>query len=319
MKPDFYDIERDGITQGLLGTWRQCREAAWLFLQGYSLRGTTMGLTFGNLIHAILDLVYSDIQNGKLKQLPEPKRIKTYIQKVEGIWEEENPRADKQTIEYKEHSFLLAEAIMPFYFQYWHKDLKIDWMGVEQHFAVPYKLEDGRKTILRGKMDGLYSPRKPWLFETKAKSQINENNLVDILPLDFQNNFYLYNVRSIHKIQPAGVKYNVIRRTQMTQGKKENIKQFAARVAADVEKRPEHYFYRYEIIIGKDEMDKFEKELQGQIVEFYDWWQDKVAHYRNPNQCETKYGRCNYLGICAGPNYSQYEKRKKVFRELEDF
>jgi hypothetical protein len=115
---------------------------------------------------------------------------------------------------------------MPLYFKFWHKDKNLNWIGVEQEFDVPYVLKDGRKTRLRGKMDGLYKKNGIWLFETKSKSRIDEGTIVDALPLDFQNKFYLSVARKLHKIQPSGVKYNIIRRTQMEQRKNETAKKF---------------------------------------------------------------------------------------------
>jgi hypothetical protein len=329
----WYNIQTDGITQGLLNNFRTCRESTLLFLSGWSQKGSSMALTFGNIVHAVLELIYGDIQKGKLKSLPALKQVHGYILTVEKIWEKENPKADQKLLEMKEFAFLLAEAIMPIYFEFWHKDLAITWMGLEQQFTIPYALQDGRKTVLRGKMDGLYKKGGIWLFETKSKSRIDEGTLVDVLPMDFQNNFYLSCVRRLHKIQPAGARYNIIRRTGMSQGKKENIKQFSQRVVEDIRKRPEYYFMRFELSIGKEEMNKFDSQLADQFVEFYNWWEtltgktsivpasalQKIAHYPNPSQCETKYGRCWALDICAQDNYRNYEKRSQVFRELEDF
>ena len=315
---EFYNIEKDGITQGLLSTWRNCRQLAWIYLQGYSQKSGSLALTFGTIVHAILERVYGDLQKGK-KSLPSRPELLAYIKLVEKDWEKENPRATKEELEQKEQCLLLVESIMPLYFQFWHKDKFLKWVGVEQEFNIPYQLKDGRKTRLRGKMDGVFKKNGIWLFETKAKSRIDEGALVDVLPLDFQNKFYLSALRKQHKLQPSGVKYNVVRRSQMEQRKDETAKKFSQRVAADITKRPDYYFLRFEISIDKQELDKFDQELEDQIKEFYDWWEEKIAHYSNPSQCETKYGRCWGLGICSGQGTNKYEKRKQVFRELEDY
>lgn len=321
MKTDcFYNIEKDGITQGLLSTWRNCRESAWRFLQGWSPRKTNMPFTYGNIIHAIIEKIYRDMQKKILTKIPDKKKINNYISCVERQWEKENPRASVELLKQKEESFLIAEAIMPIYFDYWHKDFEeMPWLGVEQEFNNKIILKDGRKTALRGKVDGVYKKNGIWLFETKNKSRIDESTLVDVLPLDFQNKFYLYNLVLNHVGIPSGIKYNIIRRTQMEQGKKETLKQFSQRLTKDILKRPDFYFIRYEIGIDKEELELFSIELMGQITEFYDWWDEKIAHYSNPSQCETKYGRCWALSICSGQNFNQYIKRERVFRELEDF
>jgi hypothetical protein len=320
-KEAFYDIERDGITQGLLTIWRTCRESARLFLQGYSQKNNnSMGTTFGTIGHGINEKVYGAMQKGKLTDIPSAGLIKKYTKEVEKIWQEENPRASKEAIEQKEFALLLAETVMPLYFEYWHKDIKkMNWIGVEQEFDIPYTLKDGRKTRLRGKMDGVYKNNGVWLFETKCKSKISEGTLVDVLPLDFQNNFYLSAINKLLNVQPKGIKYNIIRRTLMEPKKNETLPNFAKRVVLDIKKRPEFYFIRFELATDSSDLKKFNKELENQIKEFYDWHQGILSHYPNPSQCETKYGRCWALGICAGNNLHQYEKRKKVFRELEDY
>lgn len=312
----FYSLEKDGITQGLLCSWRDCREKASLFLQGYTQNKTSMGLTYGTIVHSILEKAYRSISKGEIKNFPTEKQVKHWVSIVEKEWEKENPRASREELSNKETSCLIAEATLPSYFDYWRKDFKeLKWLSIEEEFKIPYE----NKTLLRGKFDGVYERKgKLWLFETKAKSMIREGVLVDTLPMDFQVNFYLYCLKRIYKRIPAGVKYNVVRRIGLEQRKKETIKQYVKRCVEDVESRPEFYFLRFESIISNEEMNKFEEELKKQINEFIFWFKTKDNHYRNPNQCETKYGACWALGLCSGSSVHLYSKRKTVFKELED-
>lgn len=317
----FYDVERDGLTQGLLQMWKDCRERARLFLQGWSKKEASMGLTYGSILHGVLEKGYKAISGGILKTIPNQKQVLVWIRMTEQEWERDNPRADKKAIEFKELACLIAEATIPFYFEYWRKDFKdFRWLALEKGFNLPYALPDGRKTLLRGKMDGVYRSPKLWLFETKTKSRINEGTLLDILPQDFQVLFYYSALHKIYKEIPAGVKYNIVRRIQLEQRKKESLREFAKRCVEDIQKRPEFYFIRYEIALDKQDMEKFEKELANQIWDFYYWLKNPLTcHYKNPGQCETKYGQCNMLSLCAVQRPHLYEKRKTVFRELEDF
>lgn len=314
-----YDPATMGITQGLLNRWRNCREDCWLFLQGWSSKSVNKGLTFGNLIHAVLEKIYQDLQKGKLNNLPDQGQVLKYIAVVEKTWELENPRATKEAIEQKEASLLILEAIMPIYFEFWHKDLKeLPWIGVEHEFKVPYKLMDGRTTFLRGKMDGIFKRNGIWLFETKSKARIDESTLVDVLPLDFQNNFYIVCAGLLLQKPLSGVKYNIVRRSQMEQKKDETVKGFSERMVEDIRKRPEFYFIRYEIAIDQADQEKFKLDLLNQVTEFYDWWDEKIGHYPNPSNCETKYGRCWALEICSAKNYQNHQIRPQVFNELSE-
>jgi len=124
----FYNLEKDGITQGLLMTWLACRKKARWFLQGYSPKSVSMGLTFGTIVHGINEYAYASIHKGSLKTVPSSQLVRTYIKQVEAQWRLDNPRADKSSLENLELALLIAEATMPLYFDYWKKDLKeIKW------------------------------------------------------------------------------------------------------------------------------------------------------------------------------------------------
>lgn len=314
----FYDIEKHGVTQGLLENWMSCRAKALWFLKGWVVKSPSYPLTHGSITHAVLELAYEDVRLGKLKTWPSKDQTMGYIKKIEKIWHSENRHADKKALEFAELSLLVCEATMPFYFEYWHKDIKnMKWEKIEGNFATPFTLPDGRKTILRGAMDGVYVNPKRWLFETKTKSRLDEEALVQYLPFELQVNFYIMNLILQGGEIPRGVLYNVIRRTGMKQGKKENIRQFAKRISEDIIEHPDHYFKRMEVSISRDELEFFRQEVTGMITDFYNWFEGKVPHYRHTGHCETKYGRCEYLNAESG-SMTFYEKRKSVFRELED-
>lgn len=314
----FYNIERDGITQGLLANWMACRLKALWFLKGWVLTNPSFPLTHGSITHGILEKVYEDIRLRKIKEHPDKRQTLVYISQIEKQWHKENPNADKKTLEFVELSLLVAEATMPAYFEWWHKDVKtISWEKIEGNFVTPFTLPDGRKTLLRGAMDGVYQNPRRWLFETKTKGRINAFDLVDYLPFELQVNFYLLNLRLQGGDLARGVMYNIIRRSQLRQGKKENVKKFAQRMSEDIIEHPDKYFIRMEVSISRDEQDRFLQEITGTIKDFYDWYEGKVPHYRNTGHCETKYGRCEYLTAETG-SMAPYMKRKSVFRELED-
>lgn len=319
-KKVFYNIEKHGVTQSLLSMFLECREKARLYLKGWDSKYHKLGMTYGTVGHGVLELAYTDIMKNKKKVPPSKKEVLRYVKQVEKQWYKENIKPDKSGIEMLEYSLALAETTLPVYFDFWKKDIQeIKWAGLEQSFALPYELPDGRKTVIRGKKDGEFFNKGLWLFENKFKSIISEGDLVDTLSFETQVLLYIWALKEIYKEMPQGVVYNIIRRTCLRQGKAESLSKFAKRVALDIEKRPDFYFIRFEVAIEPYELQEFEIRLRGIITDFYDWWTGQVPHYRNTYQCLGKYGRCLHLPVCNAGDFSALKKRKAVFKELEDF
>jgi hypothetical protein len=326
----FYDPERDGVTFSLLTTWKNCRERARLFLNGWASKRNSLGMVFGGLTHGINQRMYEDVKAGKLTELPSEQYIKKLCREVEAIWKEENPRADAESMQYLEFSMILIEALMPLYFKYWKKDFALLWQRVEAEFKVPIEIEHpyraGRilRTFIRGKMDGSYrrtAKARPWLFETKTKSNLGERGegeLADILPHELQANIYLIHLWWMEKVLPEGLLYNIIRRPGLRQKKKESVVKFARRVAEDVRRRPEYYFVRMQMRVEKKDLERNELELRDMVSDFLMWWNGLAGHYKNSDACQNKYGTCAMLPICSRGDYSGFYKREKVFRELAD-
>jgi len=320
ISPKFYQYSRDGITQGLLAKFLSCREETKLFLDAWTPKGIgSPGLLFGNIMHSCLERYYNDIKTRRIKNEPDRAYVCKLVSSVEKLYMRHYNACDNATRQLLGLSFGIAEATLPSYIRKWWKadSAKIKWMGLEEQFKIPYSTKEGNKTFLRGKKDGVFSNPGLWLFETKTKSQINEGNLMDTLWFEHQVNFYLYAMKKIYGKEPKGVLYNIIRRTSLERKKTESLQAFVKRVAADVEKRKDFYFIRYEISLTSSELAIWEKQLEGMIEDFINWREGKLPHYRNTGQCIMKYGKCPMLAICSSGNYNFHQKRKEVFVELE--
>jgi hypothetical protein len=315
----FYDYRRDGITQSLLTRFLECRQKAAYDLEGWTPRTTPASMTQGTIGHGVLQLVYEAHRTGELKGVPDEVYIKKTIKLVEEVWKKENPKVSKQMAQDLEMASLLVGAVLPEYFKFWKDDFKtIKWEKLEGSFKVPYSVKDGRKTFLKGKMDGVFKRKGLWLFESKFKGMINEGDIIDTLAIDLQVLLYLSVLRILHKQTPEGVLYNVVRRPGLKLGKAESLVKFAKRVREDVVGRPEWYFYRFEVSTSKKELEKWGVQLEGLVKDFMDWRDGKVATYNNPNSCVSKYGRCWGLTPCVSGDFFSLQKRKTVFRELEE-
>lgn len=322
----FYDMLRDGVTQSLIAMWLTCRQKARLYLEGWDSRYHSPALTYGSIGHAALEHAYKAIQNGDMTCSPTPRHSGLIMDKVEKQWLAENVKPNKEALQYMETSLALVEITLPRYFDYWKKDFKgMQWLGLEENFKVMCPIAPDGKLInvpVRGKRDGRFRIKGGlWLFETKFKSMISEGDIVDSLAIDFQVMLYIWAMYEETKRgeTPKGVLYNIVRRTALKQRVDESLVSFVKRVAADMDKRPDFYFMRMESAVTQGDIVKFEWDLMGIVKEIYLWWRGEAAHYKNTYSCIGKYGRCSFLPVCTGPDYSSLVKRKTVFKELEDF
>lgn len=323
----FYDPLRDGVTYSALEVFRRCKEMSRLNLRGITSRATSTSMVFGQIAHGALQTVYDAVRTKRLRPgVPSPEYVKRVLELTEGVWKRENPRASSETMQHLEYSMLLAHATLPKYFNYWSGDFtgKIKWLALEKEFKIPVAVPvtwqaKPFKTFLRGKMDGNFRQDGLRLFETKTKSHIDDETISAILPYELQVHIYMWAMRRMHRELPSGVRYNLIRRPQLRQSKKETLHQFAMRCADDVKKRPDWYYMRLDMDVSRHDLDAFEGELMDLLADFLGWWYGHEGHYRNSGQCENKYGKCHFLPICGRKEFATFYRRDTVFRELEEF
>lgn len=219
--------------------------------------------------------------------------------------------------------------------------------------------DTGYRTInLRGKRDGIFvypeRPNELWVFETKTKSRIDEEGLLASLGFNMQAMLYAYVTREQYKskvvqdnrtpkqggvlprgeIVPAvvkGILYNVIRRPGQKLKVGEPLAAFFGRVAAEIEKDPDHYFKRQVITLQPNDLDDWATTVLFPILnQLLDWWESVSAtpstpfnpqsdlHYFNPNALFNTYGRCHLFNLITSGNKFMYKKRRHVFPELEE-
>jgi hypothetical protein len=324
LSKDRYDPERDGISPTLLSKWKSCREKALLTLKGWKSRRPNQGQTFGTLIHAVLERVYTQIQNGTLGTIPSQKLVTKICREVEKKWREQNTKADSETLQMMQMMMLLAEAITPAYFTFWNKDLvRMDWYHLEQFVGSSQRLTTfgNHRSFLRGKLDGAFTMNKDksgrlWLFETKTKSQIGEKteaNLVDIMPHETQTNLYLGALQDATGGKtPAGVLLNIVRRPALKLKKGESLKAFAARVTKDIQSRPDWYFLRLRLEIEPKDLLRQRQNSNALMSDFLAWYHGEVPHYKNSDQCEAKHGTCEFLKMCSrGDTSGMYQSKPR--------
>lgn len=314
----FYDHLRDGLTQGLLGSFLSCRQKATLVLEGLSPQSTRSYLDFGVLAHGCLEAMYNRTRALYPKPwIPKPDEIVSIITTQGDGWKADRKILTPESEQELELHLGLLEALLPAYVRFWTDDFSgaFQWLQVETQFRVP---APGHPELpLVGKIDGAFErgPKSLWLFETKTKSRITDG-LEEALPLNIQVQFYLYALSQLTGRKPRGVLYNIVRRPGLKQRKDETLVQFLDRVKADVNSRPDFYFLRYECPVLEDEMAQFVRSLEVMVDEFIKWRKGELKTFMNGSSCMREFA-CTYLPVCSTGSRVGYQIRERVFMELE--
>jgi len=327
-----WDLFRDGVTQGYLAAFLDCPEKIHLGLvHGWTQRVKHGALQFGSIVHDCLENIYRTysrakyVSKGNLTEVVlwtlkgnQERDERKMLEKHGGL----TPRVT-DLAELREH-YGLAEVLLPAYFHNWVKDFSnFEWQELEHEFRVPYSCSkflglDLPDIPLRGKRDGVFrTNRKLWLFETKTKSRIEEDNLADQIPMNLQVNLYLTTMALDYGEWPAGTVYNIIRKPGLRRGATEPLRDYLSRVREDVEKRPSFYFVRFNVAVTEDELRAWQHQLHGIMRSLVSWYQGDW-HYRNPSACTGRRGVCGFLPVCARNEYAGLELKETPFPELQE-
>jgi hypothetical protein len=294
---------KDGITQGLLGDFIDCRQRAEYRCQGWRTIGISRAMEFGSLFHALLEAWYT---NWGLTPI-------SVLRQVEPIWRK-RARLLGDEAQAVEKDLAVAGALFQRYCTFWLKqDTKKKWLELEGVFDQPW---NGYR--LRGRCDGLYERGGVWLFETKTKSTLVEDNIAKALAFDWQSLYYILAKEAQTGKKIAGVCYNVIRTPSLKLGQDERLPDYCKRLGEDVDKRPDWYFMRYECAYTRKGVEWAAVELRNKLAEFDTWAHGQSQTYCNQASCCSRW-QCSFLPACATGSMVGFERmRKWRYHELEE-
>ena len=127
--------------------------------------------------------------------------------------------------------------------------------------------------------------------------------------------FYLVNDWLTSGVFAKGIVYDIIQKPALRQGVNETLKHFIDRCKGDVD---DSYFLRIKVPISEEKIKYwYEHDLKYIMRDFHAWATGITASYKNPTQCETRYGMCKYIKVCGMKDFSGLQKKTKVFSELE--
>ena len=111
---------------------------------------------------------------------------------------------------------------------------------------------------------------------------------------------------------------NIIRKTLLRQGKKEDAASYESRIRTDVHSRPDWYFVRMKMKIEKADILRMQKNIGALIQDFMNWWYGVTPHYLNDNSCYEFHRPCDMLQKCTYGDTRDLFQRRSIFSELED-
>lgn len=335
----------DGITFSALSKWQTCPEQFSLqWIDGLTPKAISIPLEFGSVIHYALENQDKSTPHEVIHRITDHYRKYRSSTLVNS--------SERDTLNY---ILGLAEIVFPHYCEYWkHDDSKIDWIGREEKFKVPYSfptVDGSREILLRGMRDGLYNLKDHdevfGIFETKTKSRIVESEIIANLNYDMQTMIYCFATYLTTGRYPNQVKYNVIRRPDTYRRKGEALDSFLRRVNEDIAKRPDFYFMRYTATILQADIDRFAKQTLNPILNLFAQWWDSVKknplqeeivlpedrltrqgttiegrwsspfHFLNSSALVGKFGKAEMWDAIFG-NMQPYRVRDQIFPELEE-
>lgn len=321
----FWDIERDGVTQSLIASFLACpQKATYRYRDGLTPLTSTNELDFGTLFHAGLESLYTHFND---RAYPSQEELRMYVdawaQNCADVWQQQRANELHSSGEHIRTSELidLAHVTLLHYVDvYIAEFVGNNWLGLEWQFEVHYPTTWRAREItipIRGKIDGAFRLwDETWLFETKTKARIDDNVIQDRLTYDLQCMLYCWAIEQLTGERPAGIRYNLVRRSQLYRRKGESHADYIARVNEDIAARPDHYFLRYDVPIHSSHMNRFLSEFDAIIGQLLRWANGEF-NYRCSSACSGQGRACEFLALCSRGRAENYSKREAVFAELQ--
>ncbi len=318
VRPPQFDVWRDGVTQSMLNTFQTCERRADLYLKrGLFRESSQESFAFGSAWH--------DVQNVCFSLAREGHPLAT-AQELVSFYDAHTSKPITDVAVHERRELLLAklQAVTEGYLDQWSLDFTDrDWVALEHTFEFKLFLPRfGKPVTMRGKIDGLSRIRSDGslqLKESKTRSQVNEDSITDKLPIDLQINLYAQAVRLEFQEFPKSVLYDVVRNPMFRLGAKETLHGYMQRVRDDVEKRRDHYFFRYvSALFEPDHRMWFREQLTPLVERFVTWAESGEPSLQNTSSCSFAGITCPYLPLCGRNDNTGLVRRDGPSPELAD-
>lgn len=305
-----YSLNEIGLTQSLIKSFMECPRKFLYKINRIKMKSSKTSTVFGEIVHGVLDVVYTESNTSA-------NLIDKAIDKVSETLTDAPPN-ELETIGAKAYAVLIE------YCEFYKNDFTENKYGKPEEI---FDIESGTDDIYarrRGKIDGQFCPRgskENWLLERKTKGQINLDALISYLSMDFQSLYYTVAKEAMSGKPISGVLYDVIRNPGTNPHKNESLLDYIDRLREAIQLNPEHYFIRIEVPLGREDKERFKRELVRKVKDIFFKLQacDKSSphevFYRNQHACIDKF-TCPYVEACTTNSLKSYYQDKHLFNEL---
>lgn len=277
-------------TSTSLSTFRTCpRKYEYRYVQRLKRVRTDDAMRFGSAYHLGMEMLNTGIDIAEVLKLLELR------------YEFAPDWADQQAWLTEMHTVTTLVAGYARRGRDWHKTI----IEVEKSFAVPMRRPNGRKfrnAELAGKMDGLATmDNRPVVLEYKTAGEdiSPESDYWLRLRSDQQLSIYVIAARELGHDVSAAV-YEVARKPTIRLRQTETPQEYAARLSADIEERPDYYYQAREVPRLDDELDAARTDVAQEVLAIRNAEKSK-AFYRNVGRMTCTY--CEFSHICLQGQY----------------
>lgn len=302
-----------GWTQSEITMLDQCPQKWYYrYAQRMSKRGEfNMAFAFGSAWHKSLEGWYQS--KGKNEVFAD---LQTFVP-VDALISLE----DEQEIEYQNE--VLRIMLTSYYHHYAHDHSIFKPKNVELKEDVTIEV-DGQELRLLGLIDleGI-----DFIMDHKTTALLNLA-VTEGWDWKFQFFWYAWLARKSRGNKIKAFYVNALKKPQIRQTQKESLGQFGQRLLADMTERFSKYFYRQEIEITDDLIEKFEEQVlmpkfrrmaMIQNPETPEAVLEVLTQNRNTNECHVFNRRCEFYGICTHQgDMTNFITRQKKHTEYDN-
>jgi hypothetical protein len=293
---------RSGVSASFLSCLLSCpRKAFWKYQLGLKPKGYSPALEWGTGWHAFLE----GWGQGEPVETA-LNRTWASVAKVPSDWQEDwIPQFSALAAGYATHYGPDGRGL--------YTGLVLDKTEVEFSFRCG-------GIDVEGRMDALGHLAQSGLLvlpEYKSASRVDSSYWKRVA-IDRQPTMYLMGLDGVRHCL-----WDVVRKPLLRRADGESSAAFGCRLAADVRKRPGHYFERQLLVRTDDDF----AEVQAEIASSWELWQWLSTSGRGPEfwprnlGCCAQYGICEYYGLCsdlAGSSARVAGDFEQTFAEVED-